>query len=56
MIEKTKQADAILELRRQKESPESRRRGSPAKRILKKSVLEKREKLYQSIRILHNKI
>ncbi len=53
LIEKANQADAILKLRKQKESPESRKVGSPAKRVLKPEILAEREELYQYIKSLH---
>lgn len=53
LIEKTRQADAILGLRASKESPAARKRGSPARRVMSGAVLEERERLYQSARAAH---
>lgn len=53
LIEKARQADAIVALRASKESKIAARRGSPARRPMRKSVLALRDRLYQRVRSIH---
>lgn len=55
LIEKRLQADAILALRKSKESAKGRRRGCIKGRTMPQEVLDEREALYQSIRAIHRK-
>lgn len=55
LIEKARQADAILSLRKNKESRASMRRGSPARRKLSPAVLAEREALYLAVRAVHKR-
>jgi len=47
LLIKKRQAKLILKLRKSKESRESLRRGSPARRPMKASIVQYRESLYQ---------
>ena len=53
LIEKSVQADCILALRKNKESKDARRRGSPAKRLMKESIIADREVLWQRCKDCH---
>ena len=53
LIEKAVQADCVLALRKNKETKAARRRGSPAKRLMKESVLAEREVLWQRCKDCH---
>lgn len=55
LIEKKRQAENILKLRKSKESKKARLRGGRnQKRTMKKEILDYRESLYQQIKIIHN--
>lgn len=53
LVEKSRQADYVLALRKNKNSKDARRRGSPAKRKMKESVMAERESLWQQCKALH---
>ena len=53
LIEKRKQADAILTLRKSKESRLGRKHGGPTGRTMSREVLDEREALYLSIKKQH---
>lgn len=54
LIEKRRQAETILKLRKNKESKEARLRGGKGrKRPMSPKILKKRESLYQFIKSLH---
>ena len=53
---KKPQALAILELRKSKNDPNSRLRGSPAKRPMKPEIVQFRESLYQKIKAIHHPV
>ena len=55
LIEKAKQADFIIALRRNKESKASKMRGGmKQKRLLSQDVLDEREKLWSDCKALHH--
>ena len=54
LIIKKPQAHLVLELRKSKNDPESRKRGSPAKRVMKPEIIKFREKLYNQIKLIHH--
>lgn len=54
LLIKKRQAEFILQLRKSKEDPESYKRGSPARRPMKASIIKHREYLYKQIKIIHN--
>jgi hypothetical protein len=54
LIVKRESAQMVLALRTSKEDPRSRRRGSPAKRIMEPAVLAERERLYLAAKALNH--
>jgi len=56
LLIKNRQAKLILELRKSKESKESRLRGSPAKRPMKPEIVQLRESLYNQIKSIHHRL
>lgn len=56
LILKKRQAKLILKLRKSKNDPEARLRGSPAKRPMKPEIVQFRELLYQKIKAIHRPI
>ncbi len=55
LIEKAPQTEAVLKLRRNKDSKASRKHGGPTGRRLSDDILAEREKLYLAIREMHKR-
>lgn len=53
LIEKAIQADCVLALRRNKNTKDAKRRGSPAKRFMKQHVMDEREQLWLKCKECH---
>src|SRR5437588_8502146 len=54
LIIKSANAKLLIALRRSKQDPRARRRGSPAKRVMNSSVLAHRERLYLRCKALNH--